>query len=89
MADTNKDGQVTQAEAEAMALQHFDQMDTQPGRSGYARGAARRPANDVQADVRGKEERQLAAETLGGIESSPKVYIDTRLRISVAELTGK
>ncbi len=28
MADTNKDGQVTQAEAEAMALQHFDQMDT-------------------------------------------------------------
>jgi hypothetical protein len=28
MADTNKDGQVTQAEAEALALQHFDQMDT-------------------------------------------------------------
>ncbi len=28
MADTNKDGQVTQAEAEALALQHFDQMDS-------------------------------------------------------------
>jgi Ca2+-binding EF-hand superfamily protein len=28
MADTNKDGQITQAEAEALALQHFDQMDT-------------------------------------------------------------
>ena len=27
MADTNKDGQITLAEAEAMALQHFDQMD--------------------------------------------------------------
>jgi hypothetical protein len=27
MADTNKDGQITQAEAEALALQHFDQMD--------------------------------------------------------------
>ena len=27
MADTNSDGQVTLAEAEAMALQHFDQMD--------------------------------------------------------------
>lgn len=28
MADTNKDGQITQAEAEGLALQHFDQMDT-------------------------------------------------------------
>ena len=28
MADTNKDGRITQAEAEALALQHFDQMDT-------------------------------------------------------------
>lgn len=28
MADTNKDGKITLAEAEAMALQHFDQMDT-------------------------------------------------------------
>ena len=28
MADANKDGQITQAEAEALALQHFDQMDT-------------------------------------------------------------
>ena len=27
MADTNKDGQITLAEAETMALQHFDQMD--------------------------------------------------------------
>lgn len=27
MADTNKDGQITLAEAEAMALQHFEQMD--------------------------------------------------------------
>jgi len=27
MADTNSDGQITLAEAEAMALQHFDQMD--------------------------------------------------------------
>jgi Ca2+-binding EF-hand superfamily protein len=28
MADGNKDGRITLAEAEAMALQHFDQMDT-------------------------------------------------------------
>jgi Ca2+-binding EF-hand superfamily protein len=28
MADTDKDGRITLAEAEAMALQHFDQMDT-------------------------------------------------------------
>jgi Ca2+-binding EF-hand superfamily protein len=28
MADTNKDGKITLAEAEALALQHFDQMDT-------------------------------------------------------------
>ena len=28
MADTNNDGRITQAEAEALALQHFDQMDT-------------------------------------------------------------
>jgi Ca2+-binding EF-hand superfamily protein len=28
MADTNKDGKVTLAEAEALALQHFDQMDS-------------------------------------------------------------
>jgi Ca2+-binding EF-hand superfamily protein len=27
MADTNKDGKVTMAEAEAMAVRHFDQMD--------------------------------------------------------------
>lgn len=27
MADTDKDGRITQAEAEALALQHFDQMD--------------------------------------------------------------
>jgi Ca2+-binding EF-hand superfamily protein len=28
MADTNKDGRITLAEAEAMALQHFDQLDS-------------------------------------------------------------
>jgi hypothetical protein len=28
MADTNKDGRITLPEAETMALQHFDQMDT-------------------------------------------------------------
>lgn len=28
MADTDKDGRITQAEAEALALQHFDQMDS-------------------------------------------------------------
>jgi hypothetical protein len=28
MADANKDGQITLAEAETMALQHFDQMDS-------------------------------------------------------------
>jgi len=28
MADANKDGRITQAEAEALALQHFDKMDT-------------------------------------------------------------
>jgi len=28
MADANKDGKITLAEAETMALQHFDQMDT-------------------------------------------------------------
>jgi len=27
MADTNNDGRITEAEAEALALQHFDQMD--------------------------------------------------------------
>ena len=28
MADTDKDGRITLAEAEALALQHFDQLDT-------------------------------------------------------------
>ena len=28
MADTDQDGKITQAEAEALALQHFDQMDS-------------------------------------------------------------
>ena len=28
MADTDKDGKITQAEAEALALQHFDRMDS-------------------------------------------------------------
>jgi len=28
MADSDHDGKITLAEAEAMALQHFDQMDT-------------------------------------------------------------
>ena len=28
LADTNKDGKITLPEAEALALQHFDQMDS-------------------------------------------------------------
>lgn len=42
MADTNKDGRITLAEAEALALQHFDQMDA--NRDGQVTGDERRAA---------------------------------------------
>ena len=42
MADTNSDGQITLAEAEAMALQHFDQMDA--NRDGQVTREERRAA---------------------------------------------
>lgn len=53
MADTNKDGRITLAEAEAMALQHFDQMDSnhdgrvtpEERRAGRAMMRARRMPN--------------------------------------------
>ncbi len=42
MADTNKDGRITLAEAETMALQHFDRMDT--NRDGQVTPEERRAA---------------------------------------------
>lgn len=42
MADTNSDGQITLAEAEALALQHFDQMDA--NRDGQVTREERRSA---------------------------------------------
>lgn len=42
MADTNSDGQITLAEAEALALQHFDQMDA--NRDGQVTREERRAA---------------------------------------------
>jgi Ca2+-binding EF-hand superfamily protein len=42
MADTNKDGRITLPEAEALALQHFDQMDS--NRDGQVTSEERRAA---------------------------------------------
>jgi len=49
MADTNKDGRITLAEAEAMALQHFDRMDANHDGS-------------VTPDERGKGHRMIIKE---------------------------
>ena len=45
MADTDKDGRITLAEAETMALQHFDQMDT--NRDGQVTPEERRAARPM------------------------------------------
>ena len=45
MADTNKDGRITLAEAEAMALKHFDQMDA--NRDGRVTPEERRAARPM------------------------------------------
>ena len=45
MADTNKDGQITLAEAETMALQHFDQLDA--NRDGQVTREERRAGRPV------------------------------------------
>lgn len=48
MADTNKDGRITLAEAEAMALQHFDQMDS--NRDGQLTPDERRAGHKVMME---------------------------------------
>lgn len=50
MADTNKDGQITQAEAEALALQHFDQLDT--NRDGQVTPEERRAGRSMMRNQR-------------------------------------
>lgn len=50
MADSNKDGRITLAEAETMALQHFDQMDT--NRDGQVTREERRAGRKVFIDKR-------------------------------------
>ncbi|MGI8931147.1 MAG: EF-hand domain-containing protein [Sphingomicrobium sp.] len=50
MADTNKDGRITLAEAEAMALQHFDQMDA--NRDGRVTPEERRAARPMMIKLR-------------------------------------
>ena len=55
MADTNKDGQITQAEAEALALQHFDQMDT--NRDGQVTPEERRAGRKIMIQQR-RDERK-------------------------------
>lgn len=55
MADTNKDGQVTQAEAEALALQHFDRMDT--NRDGQITPEERRAGRQVIIQQRREEKK--------------------------------
>jgi len=55
MADTNKDGQVTQAEAEALALQHFDRMDT--NRDGQITPEERRAGRQVIIQQKREEKK--------------------------------
>lgn len=55
MADANKDGQITQAEAEALALQHFDQMDT--NRDGQVTPEERRAIRQIMIEQRREEKK--------------------------------
>jgi hypothetical protein len=55
MADTNKDGQITQAEAEALALQHFDQMDA--NRDGQVTPEERRAGRQIMIQQRREEKK--------------------------------
>ena len=55
MADTNKDGQVTQAEAEALALQHFDKMDA--NRDGQITPEERRAGRQILIQQRREEKK--------------------------------
>jgi Ca2+-binding EF-hand superfamily protein len=55
MADTNKDGQITQAEAEALALQHFDQMDT--NRDGQITPEERRAGRQIIIQQRREDKK--------------------------------
>ena len=55
MADTNKDGQITQAEAEALALQHFDRMDT--NRDGQITPEERRSGRQIIIQQRREEKK--------------------------------
>ena len=50
MADTNKDGRITLAEAEAMALEHFDKMDA--NRDGQVTPEERRAARPMMMKMR-------------------------------------
>jgi len=50
MADTNKDGRITLAEAETMALQHFDRMDS--NRDGRVTREERRAARPMMMQMR-------------------------------------
>ena len=50
MADTNKDGRITLAEAEAMALRHFDKMDA--NRDGQVTPEERRAARPMMMKMR-------------------------------------
>ena len=54
-ADTNKDGQITQAEAEALALQHFDKMDT--NRDGQITPEERRAGRQIMIQQRREEKK--------------------------------
>ncbi|MCL6698923.1 calcium-binding protein [Sphingomonas sp. NSE70-1] len=55
MADTNKDGQVTQAEAEALALQHFDRMDS--NKDGQITPEERRAGRQIIIQQRREEKK--------------------------------
>lgn len=55
MADTNKDGQITQAEAEALALRHFDEMDA--NRDGQVTPEERRAGRQIMIQQRREEKK--------------------------------
>ena len=55
MADTNKDGQVTQAEAETLALQHFDRMDS--NKDGQITPEERRAGRQIMIQQRREEKK--------------------------------
>ena len=55
MADANKDGQITQAEAEALSLQHFDKMDT--NRDGQVTPEERRAGRQIMIQQKREEKK--------------------------------